>query len=94
MPSKKFHEDQPLPDDDPIPDDPNQQLKEVEVAEETVRNNSDAVAHSVPGLVGDEKSWALKQKKLPWFWKGKEESAEETQEEKEEEEEEEKEASL
>ena len=76
-----------MPDDDPIPDDPNQQLKEVEVAEETVRNNSNAVAHSVPGLVGDEKSWALKQKMLPWFWKGKEESAEETQEEEEEKEE-------
>merc|ERR1711990_191614 len=77
VPSEKFHAEQALPDDDPIPDDPNQ-LKEV-VVEETVRNNSDALAHLVVG----EKNWALKQKKLPWMWKGKEKSAAEMQEEKE-----------
>jgi len=86
VPSEKFHEEQALPDDDPIPDDPNK-LKEV-VVEETVRNNSDALAHLVDG----EKNWALKQKKLPWMWKGKEKSAAEMQkEEKKEDEEEEKE---
>merc|ERR1711990_611832 len=86
VPSEKFHAEQALPDDDPIPDDPNQ-LNEV-VVEETVRNNSDSLAHLVVG----EKNWALKQTKLPWMWKGKEESAEEMQkEEKKEDEEEEKE---
>ena len=41
MPSEKFHEEQPLPDDDPKPDHPNP--KEV-VEEETVRNSA-ALAH-------------------------------------------------
>ena len=62
MPSKKFHEDQPLPDDDPIPDDDPNQLKEV-VVEETMRNNCNALAHLAVG----ERNWALKQKKLPWL---------------------------
>ena len=81
-----FHEDQPLPDDDPIPDNPNQ-MKEV-VEEETVRTNSNA-----DFLAIGENNSALKQKKLPWFWKGQEELAGETQKEekkKEEEKEEEK----
>ena len=78
MPSEKFHEDQPLPDDDPIPDHPNQ-LKEV-VLEETVRNSSDVLALLVIG----EKNWALKQKKFPWLWKGQDESAEEKQKEEKE----------
>ena len=78
MPSEKFHEEQPLPDDDPIPDDPNQPKEVVE--EETVRNNSGALAHPV---IGDEKNWALKQNKFPWLWKGQDESAEETEKEEE-----------
>ena len=65
VPSEKFHEEQPLPDDDPIPDNPNQMKEVVE------ENNS-----------------ALKQKKLPWLWKGQEESAEETQKEEKKKEEE------
>ena len=72
MPSEKFHEDQPLPDDDPIPDHPNQ-LKEV-VLEEALRNNSDVL------------TLLICEKKFPWMFKGQDESAEETQKEEQKEE--------
>ena len=76
MPSEKFHEEQPLPDDDPIPDHPNQLKKVVE------EDNSDVLALVVIG----EKNWTVKQKKFPWSWKGQDESAEGTQKEEKEEE--------
>ena len=53
-----------MPDDEPIPDYPNQVMEE-----ETVRNNL--------LMIGDDKNWALKQKKLPWLWKGQDKSDEE-----------------
>merc|ERR1711990_994202 len=48
VPSEKFHEEQPLPDDDPIPDNPNQMMEVVE--EETVRTNSNALQKKLPWL--------------------------------------------